>query len=537
MTIVLNRLLLAVIVLLGAATLALGQWSPPAPPTFQAIDLPTTDSWTIVLARIAAFKETGDYRNQPATLAVERTLRGPSTRRLDVRLGNTAEELKKRQAQGDRLLVFVPWDPEAVSTSIDLSDKDLAVMTADLKVLRQPEEVIRAVEERLRKNPDLRKARSFDLNLPVEKVAGTPLAKVYGADYNKRILVRVPVDERLERYARSALDSGRPERFNEGLRALGLFSSPDDVARVRPFLFDETGWTNQEAWNEGRFYRWRANGVRDAAFQALQAMGQKVDPPISFDPPLPHDRVEAVEIDSGDRSGTKPEDLAQYSRIKEIFARGANLNSEEWRMVTGTKSLRRLILDGSNFGDGDLDPMTGLSNLDYLGLGGTSVTDAAVPAIARLKALRSVDLAGSITPAGVESLRRLRPDLTVREDDLAFLSALHPRRVDLTFQTIQGWFVAGGVALHDALDLRVTAYVFPAGAEGVDGLLRRGMVSHGWKSVLDRDGELAFEKKNLSKAVPPPFASDTARISSFTPSVLHLQPGERCLIVARYFGS
>jgi hypothetical protein len=89
-----------------------------------------------------------DWRN--VTIAVKETLKGDTWKPLRVHVPNPESVLSKWKDGSHQLLVAIQHDDSPTGTVIDLTDEKLEVVTAELKFLRKPEDVIRIAKHRSR---------------------------------------------------------------------------------------------------------------------------------------------------------------------------------------------------------------------------------------------------------------------------------------------------------------------------------------------------------------------------------------------------
>src|SRR5262249_51934616 len=164
------------------------------------------------------------------------TLKGEHRDRLRVRLPQPASILAGWKDRSSRLLLAAEGDPPAATGVIDLADQELQVLTADLTLLRKPDEVIRAANETVRRLPGVKRIATFSLRVPREAVAGTRWEAYYQT--GGYVTVTVPVDERLEKRAREYLSSKSYGQREEGARALRYFKSDENLTRVKALLND-----------------------------------------------------------------------------------------------------------------------------------------------------------------------------------------------------------------------------------------------------------------------------------------------------------
>ena len=153
-------------------------------------------------------------------------------------------------------------------TIIELAPDTLEELTADMKLLRNPADVIRIAKETVRRMPvNVRRFQTFQLVVPQEIVRGTKLA--LAPEKPGELRVTVPADERLEKRALDEIRSPDERRREEGVRALRYFKSAENIARMKALLGDtffsylsDSGFAQSRT--RGAQVRYPAGGVRGA---------------------------------------------------------------------------------------------------------------------------------------------------------------------------------------------------------------------------------------------------------------------------------
>src|SRR5580700_5134820 len=183
----------------------------------ESIDSLFANSQLVVVAKLLDFraKEKADGPDEhQVTIVIEETLKesilsNQPYEKLALDVSYPASVLAGWKNRANRLLVAMPWDcrDEARQTTItELAPDGLAVLTADLKILRDPATVIQAAKEVVRRMPPgVKQLYTFDLAVPRKSVIGTKWEKTYVKD--GYLVLTAPVDERLEKRAIDALSS------------------------------------------------------------------------------------------------------------------------------------------------------------------------------------------------------------------------------------------------------------------------------------------------------------------------------------------
>ncbi|AIE84854.1 hypothetical protein OP10G_1486 [Fimbriimonas ginsengisoli Gsoil 348] len=460
-----------------ASASAGAQWSPPPP--FETVDLPAINSRTIVTGTILDFKSAGDdWSRREVVVAVKETLKGDASGTATLRLRSFVqdEEFARWKAGGDLMLIAIPPTEGEPASLIDLSSKDLAVFTADLKLLRTPDDVIRTVKERVRVAGNTAKVERYVRNVPVSRIAGTPLEKGAYVSPDKTVRFYVPVDQRLEQYGQGLLRSKEMDHRIEGIRILGHFKTDANISRLKERLRDD-GWIPTWSYEGNKLLAFRVNEVRRTAYETLKSLGISVPKPLTDDPPDRDHQVVSADLGGAEVRHDLVE-LARCPNLVDLSLATAKLEPPDIEALAQVKALKMIYLQGSNIADDGLRHLAALPRLAYINLGGTPVTDIGVRELARFRSLKKVDLGANATAAGVEALHRLRPDIQIQPDDFAFLARLHPQRVELGFR-------GRSVPEDHSVSREIWRYalVFPKETAGqVDALLRQELLRRGWKA-------------------------------------------------------
>jgi len=247
----------------------------------RSIDATVANADLVVVAKI---EKVGDEKRVngrevcTATIAIQETLKknlfqDEPYRRMQAEMPFSAVVLVDWQERSCSLLIAYDEQAPHASTVINLSDEKLKVLTADLKLLRDPAAVIKAAKEALRLTPaTIKRIHVFGLDVPRAVRAGTSWEE-FGY-FN----LEVPVDQRLEKRAHVYLRSNDYGRRSEAARALRFFHSEGNIALAKTLLDDSTWGILQppdENGIEERYY-----GVRAAAYQALKTWGVEVEQPV-----------------------------------------------------------------------------------------------------------------------------------------------------------------------------------------------------------------------------------------------------------------
>ncbi|WP_169976850.1 hypothetical protein [Tautonia rosea] len=211
-----------------------------------------------------------------ARFLVEETLKvpiGECYEKLSVVLREPQAVLGAWKGEERRLLVAVRDESRVPASIIDLEDERLSLLTADFTLLRDRDDVLQAARETVSRMPsNVKRIHTFRREVPREVIARTRWEEYDG------VTVSVPVDDRLEQWAREAICSEELPRRLEAVRALRYFRSDETIALLKPLL-DDPGWAilHHAQENEGREVRRYL--VRAEAYRALKAWGVDVRRP------------------------------------------------------------------------------------------------------------------------------------------------------------------------------------------------------------------------------------------------------------------
>ena len=259
------------------ANLTLGQ------PLFHTAE--SLDSWIINSDRVWVAKIVG-VRDQPIpggskmpgiTIAIEETLKYPLFEQRHKRMGlfvkHPTSRYKKLQEAASRLLIAHSDDHQFAPQLIVLAPDKTEVFLADFTVLNKPDAVVQAARAIVRRHPpNVRRLHTFRVAIPRDMVVKSKLGP-HGQ-------LMVPVDDQLKKRAMRDLTSKDYLRRYEATRALRYFQSDANVQRLRTLLRDP-GYSERTAGNEART---KYYGVRESAYQTLQAWGIKVKRPVIVEP-------------------------------------------------------------------------------------------------------------------------------------------------------------------------------------------------------------------------------------------------------------
>jgi hypothetical protein len=253
----------------------------------QSIESIVANADLVFIGKLFDFRraeESHDRDEHEITIAIEETVKQkpypfqhevhPKFRCRIVRPASVLANWKKHSS---RVLVALDSDVPQNSSVIELTPDKLEVMSADVRLIRDPEAVIELARKAVHRLPaNIKRVYTFELQVPREVVAGTSWETAYQTSGHLRL--SVPVDQYLEKRAQESVRSKDPERRSEGVAALAYFKSDENLALVRPLLND-ADVTYFGLGKDGKPVE-RVYGVRHAAYQTLKTWGIDVKEPV-----------------------------------------------------------------------------------------------------------------------------------------------------------------------------------------------------------------------------------------------------------------
>jgi hypothetical protein len=249
-----------------------------------AIETTVINSDHVFIAKILKIPSKNDEDKRignDAIISIVETLKAELFReepydKLNVYLPYRETEILGWLERSHRVLVALNSDNPNLNLVIELDPQTLEVMTADVKLLREPDAVIEAARAAVHRLPsNVNRVNTFDWIVPLEVVAETRWILSYRT--GGYLLVCLPVDSHLEKRAQANVRAGDPIKRHEGIRALAYFQSDENLALVKPLLNDphfSFFSRNNDSTGE-RYYP-----ARHAAYQTLKAWGLEVERPV-----------------------------------------------------------------------------------------------------------------------------------------------------------------------------------------------------------------------------------------------------------------
>ena len=250
----------------------------------QSIETTVINSDHVFIAKLMDFrpkKEGRDRYQYEGTISIEETLKcelflDEPYRALNVALPYSESVLQDWEDRSSRLLIALTSYHDEQNVVIELAPETLEVMTAEVKLLRDPEAVIRAARAAVKRLPaNVKRVHTFDLTVPREVVAKTRWDASYQTGGYLRL--SVPTDQHLEKRARDYVRSDDPQRRSEGAKALVYSKSDENIALIKPLLDDSHfSFYSRDGSTTGE----RSYPVRYAAYQTLKEWGIDVKKPV-----------------------------------------------------------------------------------------------------------------------------------------------------------------------------------------------------------------------------------------------------------------
>jgi hypothetical protein len=381
------------------------------------LDTMAINSRYVFVARIVEVHKSVAVAADPNVVVdVEKSLKGGRSGKLEIRVEAPDSLLADWQNRSARLLLF---DGDAGTSSvtartkkpIDLSSANLKVLTADMKVVTDPEEVLQAAQKAIARHSSangIYTIETFNRFLPPET------AKALDAKFAP--YTSVPVDPELERWAQSVLRGKTKGYRAEAVSALRYFKSKENIRLLTPLLNDPQ-WSYLKSAEENMGVEVRVYNVRQAAYQVLKSWGVDVVEPVTQDQKLNLEGVTQFNI-SNKKDFVRHADidaLSGFPNLQTLYLQNDHqMTVESFRSIGTLKTLRTIDLTHSNVNDERLSYFANLPNLQSLILVGTKITDVGLKTIGDFKSLTSLDVTGTnVTWAGVDELRVRRPDLKI----------------------------------------------------------------------------------------------------------------------------
>jgi Leucine-rich repeat (LRR) protein len=393
----------------------------PGPRYVPNLDVMAINSNTILVGTIMDVHQSESAAND-VDIHVESWLRGGRQDHITrVSINAPDSTLANWNVHAHLLLIFIDYQAGVRNgileeqNAIDLSDPNLKVLTADMRVVKDPQQIFQAVHDAINRHPDPIGASIFTRNVPLQ-TAGllSPAPNPMG------IVTDVPIDSDLERWALSALRESATEQNlrsrEDAIQALRYFKKDDNVRLLTSLLKDPTTTILHSA-KSNMGVEIRTYPLREGAYQVLKDWGLEIPKPVTLEEIQKPESVTLINI-SNKADFVHHADLDVLSRFPNLQTILLNndhrMTDQAFRSLGLLKTLRSVSLADSNVNDDRLKYLTGLSNLESLDLRGTKITDDGLKTISNLTTLKKLNLAQTqVTRDGIVELQRLRPDLLI----------------------------------------------------------------------------------------------------------------------------
>jgi hypothetical protein len=385
------------------------------------LDVLAVNSTSVFIAKIQNICGAAHCDGQNnAIVNIERFLKGgDQTGEAQEHINASTTALLDWKEHGSRLLLFSGSDGQPayavqnVENLFDLSDPNVKVLTADMKVLTQADQIVKAAERAIARRPGVARIYTVQRDVPPEvarllDVAGSPVTYV-------------PADRNLEHWAESVLNetSSSEEavaRRTEAASALRYFKSDKHVQLLTKLLGDPSTTILRPA-EDNLGLEVRAYRVREQAYEVLTNWGVNVaKPEVRVQTSRP-DAVTTVSI-SSKADFVRHADLDALTRFPNLqtlrLINDRRMTDQAFRSLGALKTLRTIDLSSSSVNDLRLMYLGRLGELTTLRLNNTNITNDALVTIAGFTSLKHLDIIGThLSGDAINDLRKKRPELEI----------------------------------------------------------------------------------------------------------------------------
>jgi hypothetical protein len=214
------------------ASPAAAQMAPTPPPHIQTLDVRMMSAAVVAIGQVVDYQLNAE-RKWDVRISVSEVLKGRAGSLLTVELAPS--ETRRRTTVATQtilaawtqsaatLLLAVTPNQKGAPMVVELTDPELAVMTADLELLRTPEAVIAAAKAIIQQVPGVAPPPTFGLAVELRRVVDTPLDTRSGYSMSSNFLFAdVPVDARLEARARGRIVARTAYQRGAGSRSVQI---------------------------------------------------------------------------------------------------------------------------------------------------------------------------------------------------------------------------------------------------------------------------------------------------------------------------
>jgi hypothetical protein len=348
-----------------------------------------------------------------STVTVDEFIRGNDAKRsYDLAIWKPVDELADLKRRGVRLILFVkqeaPQYPQAV---FQLSDSVLKAPLADFTFLKGGISILKFVKDRVQAHPE---ASGYYVVPLLEGEAGSAWHQelVDSGDSGSMISgLAVPIDARLEKWARSSIHSKDLQLVSRAIAALGYFKSTANIDLVKTQLTSNLHDAYYDQENNG--YEMRMYRIRRQAHEILTKWGVDVEQPLLEERVPVFDELKELYW-QGPVTSEKLQILPKFKKLANLQFFTPKLTHDDMVLISQVKTLTDLGLGNTEIADNDLAPLAELPRLEKLSLANLSITDEGLKHVAKIKSLREVWVAGTeLTQSGLLWLADQRPDIKV----------------------------------------------------------------------------------------------------------------------------
>lgn len=410
------KLLLAMLIGLFAAVA--GAQRLPAE-TIDSLDVQVIRSSHISVGTVASITTSETGRFPKVSFEVKETLRGDAS---GVVSGETIypehrwqppSEPKARDLQNlsrAKAPVLILDRPSGQLRIIDLESPNPVVSTADFRLLKSPEEILRFVREVIKHAP-------MNENLPT--VALDPPSNARGkawkaaAGYHGLGGLIVPVDNRSERQVLRLLSHVTKINYYGIAGKIIPFKSDANIARMRALLKDP----EYEVVIQADKY----NGMEYRDFPK-RMLAQRVlkEWKVPFDEPevrtilSKKDSITSLETTVGGEYGPDVKWLDEAPRLTQLHILYGQLSEDDVAAIARHTQLTDLAIPRTHLNDATLRRFLRLKNLRSLNVDFDSITDEGLQALVTLPNLKELSVANTnVTEEGLRAFAAARPDVKV----------------------------------------------------------------------------------------------------------------------------
>lgn len=333
-----------------------------------------------------------------ATFEINQTLKGDAPPTLTVTLNRGLRTFEAWQEGKSHMLLTRNGASWSV---VELSDPKEPLLTAEFKLLRDPEAVSSAAKEALRSHPGVTGIPTVRITVPAD-VAQNFRQRGSGT------FVEVPVDQQLEHRARASYRSARGLNHLEIATILGYFKSEENVAILKALLSDASyatyGYSDNRIGHSHRAYL-----ARRAAFTSLATLGVHAAEPVMDEDIFDPEMVTYVYLERDPDVSKKVRGLVEFPNLTWVDLAQTTANDKDVRRIAELPGVDSLNLNLTRITDGGLIEVGRMTRLVQLDLVNTGITDSGLAHLSGLQSLQDLELSGtSIDDRGLVEVAKLK---------------------------------------------------------------------------------------------------------------------------------